>query len=141
MSVSTVITALQTEWATLSGVTKAPTAMPASLNTADLPMALSFPGPGQWNLHSLTLKRQERNYVVKVYLAPVAQGQGVDEGFQDTVTLMQTFGAAALDWPTWKSTSFENITSITDNGHEILSFAELNYHGFTLTLTVVEKPL
>ena len=141
MSIKTVTTALQTKWASLSGVTSAPTEMPASLNSADLPIALTYPGPGTWNLHSLTMKRGSRTYIVRVFVAPVALGQGVDEGFQDTLTLMQTFGEAALDWSSWRGSDFEQIATITDNGHEILTFAETAYHGFTLQLEIVEKPL
>ena len=140
MSVSSVITALQAKHATLSGVTSAPTAVPASLNTADLPMIITLPGPATWNHAAMALPRTERTYVVRCYIDAVAQGLGVDEGYQSTVTMIQTMGDAYKVWQNWNSTNFEQIRTVSDEGHQILNYAGVDYHGCTFQLSIVEKP-
>lgn len=141
MSISAVITAMQAIHGAISGVTTAPTAVPGALNTADLPMVLMLPGSASWlNLTTdQTLGRQQRDYLVQVYVAPIAQGQGVDEGYQDVVTLLQSFGATYVADITGGG-AFEQMRIIRDSGHQVLQYAGVDYHGFIYTLTIKEKP-
>lgn len=141
MSVSSVISALQAQHATLTGITSAPTRIPASLNTALLPIVITLPASGTWAHAAIGLNRQDRSYKVRLYVAPVAQGEGVDEGYQDTITLIQTLGASYVDWPTWVGTSFEQLREISDSGHIVMSYAGTAFHGCEFTLSIAEKPL
>lgn len=141
MSISSVIAAMQTIHASISGVTSAPTAIPGALNTAALPTVIMLPGPGEWlNLTTdHTLARQVRDYHVNVYVAPIAQGEGIDEGYQTTLTLLQLFGDEYVSDITGGG-AFEQMRIIRDTGHTVLRYADIDYHGFTFILNVKEKP-
>lgn len=141
MSIASVITALQAKHVGLSGVKTAPTAVPSSLNTAQLPIVIVLPGPAAWSNQAIGLTRNDRTYNVRVYVAPIAQGQGIDQGYQATIALMQTLGAAYVDWPNWHGSNFEQMTAIADDGHQVLSYAGIDYHGATFRLNITEKPL
>lgn len=140
MSIASVITALQTKHASLSGIVTAPTAIPAVLDTARLPAVIVLPGPATWSNQAIGLTRNDRVYNVRLYVAPIAQGQGIDEGYQATITLMQTLGAVYTDWPNWHGSSFEQITDVADDGHQVLQYAGIDYHGATFRLNITEKP-
>ena len=92
MSVSTTITGIQAVNAAITGVSSAPTTMPASLKTASLPLAITIPGPAEWQNNSDGWGFQFRTYMVRVYVKPIAQDIPADGGFQDAVTLIQRFG-------------------------------------------------
>ena len=96
MSVSATVTGIQTVNAAITGVTSAPTAMPASLTTAVLPLAITIPGPAEWLNESANFGFQFRTYYVRVYVKPISQDIVADGGFQDTMTLIQRFGDAYL---------------------------------------------
>lgn len=100
MTCAAVVTAFQTLHAAITGVQSAPTAFPASLTTAVLPLVLTRPGPtptagglkgsaGDWYEH-------RRIYLIDVYVKPLAQGAGVDEGYQLAITLLDRFIAAYM---------------------------------------------
>lgn len=139
MSISTTITALQTVHAAISGVKTAPTAFPSVLNTATLPIVLIWPAQGDWNLQAIDLDRCKRRYTVRCFVKPVAQGEaGIDDGYQECVTLLNAFGLAYLDDLTLGST-VDHIRLIQDTGVSNLRWADVAYWGFEYTLEVVEK--
>ncbi len=140
MSVSSVITALQVKHASLTGITTASTTVHASLNTADLPRIITLPGAATWNHAAMAFPRSERIYIVRCYVSPIAQGEGIDEGYQDTVTMIQTMGDAYKVWQDWHGANFEQIATVTDGGHVVLEYAGIMYHGVEFQLTLVEKP-
>ena len=96
MSVSATVTGIQAVNAAVTGVTSAPTAMPASLNTASLPLAITIPGAGEWENLSSGMGYQFRTYIVRFYVAPIARDIPADGGFQDACTLIQAVGDAYL---------------------------------------------
>jgi len=96
MSVSATVTGIQTVNAAISGVTSAPTAMPGSLTTAMLPLAITIPGPAEWQNNSDGWGFQFRTYYVRFYVKPIAQDVVPDGGFQDAVTLIQAAGDAYM---------------------------------------------
>ena len=96
MSVSATVTGIQAVNAAITGVTSAPTAMPASLTTAALPLAITIPGPAEWLNESAGWGFQFRTYMVRVYVKPISRDIPADGGFQDAMTLIQRFGAAYL---------------------------------------------
>lgn len=97
MSVSATVTGIQAVNAAVSGVTSAPTAMPASLNTADLPLAITIPGPCEWANQSDGHAFQFRTYYVRFYVNPISQDIPADGGFQDAMTLIQAVGNAYIE--------------------------------------------
>ena len=91
MDVSAVIIKLQGLHAAITGITTAPTAMPGALNTADLPCVLVYPGEAKHEKAWDTGKREDRTFLVLVYVKPIGQGQGVDEGFQECLPFFERF--------------------------------------------------
>jgi hypothetical protein len=144
MSVSTTITALQTLHNNINGIKAAPTAMPSVLNTSELPIALVWPGDADWRAQAIDLlKRQERTYIVRVYVQPIAREvAGIDKGYQRCITLLQLFGAAYVGDITL-SGDVDHITSITDSGVSgggfELTWGDVGYWGFVYRLRIVEK--
>ncbi len=141
MSITTTVTALQTLHAGISGVKSAPTAMPSNLSTGALPIALVWPGPGEWSLQAMGLKRQERTYEVRVFVQPVAEGiAGPDAGYQACLSLLEAFGQAYQGDPSL-SGSVDQIAACRDDGVTAgaLTWGNVPYWGFVYHLTVVEK--
>jgi len=143
MSVETTMTALQTLHATISGVKTATVAMPSNLSTADLPRVLVWPGEAEWQLAAMGLKRQERVYIVRCFVQPVAQDKpGLDPGYQACVTLLEAFGQAYQDDLTL-SDAVDQIRTVSDSGISgggfELQWGQMPYWGFVYRVTVVEK--
>lgn len=90
MTVAATIEALQALHADVTGVTSAPTAYPPSLESAALPCVLVYAGPGRtrWDDHGGSMKRRERVYLCRWYVASVALGAGADEGMQAAITML-----------------------------------------------------
>lgn len=145
MTIAATHTALCSVVAGSSGIVSAPTAMPTALNAAELPCAIVIPGPCRWNEHAIGLYRQERTYYVNVFVLPVAQGQGVDEGFQKALPILHALGYTLLQNPDLNDTvdrigSDDGRTSFTDGGiRGDMGFAGTEYHGFQVVLPVIEK--
>ena len=143
MSVSATVSALQTLHATISGIKSAPTNMPASLNTADLPIALTWPAEATWQLAAMGLKRQERTYIVRVYVRPVGQNMpGPDKGYDDCVALLEAFGQAYQTNLTLAG-AVDHISAVSDSGPlgggAQLMWGDTPYWGFVYRVTCIEK--
>ena len=143
MSIATTLTALQNVHAAISGIKSAPTAIPSNLSTAALPIVLVWPGPADWQLAAMGLKRQEREYIVRCFVQPTGQDRaGPDPGYQQCVTLLELFGQAYQDDPTLAD-AVDQLRTVSDSGvsgggFELL-WAQTPYWGFVYRVTVVEK--
>ena len=143
MTVLTTISALQTKHAAITGVNSAPTAMPSNLDQVTLPVALVWPGDATWDMQAISLRRQERTYIVRVFVQAVAQGiAGPDEGYQKCAGLVEDFGAAYLS-DLDLSGAVDHISAVRDSGvsgggFELL-WGNVPYWGFVYRVTVVEK--
>ena len=96
MTVATTVAGIQTVNATISGVTSAPTTMPASLTTASLPFAWTIPGPCEWQNNSANWGYQFRTYLIRFYVLPNAQGIPADQGYQAAESLIEAVGRAYM---------------------------------------------
>ena len=139
MSIKAVRRAIQTHVKTLSGIRRSETVMPDTINTADLPLAVTYTGRGVWT--GLTFgehgNQQTRTYVVRVYVEPIGQGV-TDERYTAAEELMQTvaksFQSASVSG-VWK------FTEITDSGVMAdgrLAWANVPYVGFEVTIKAVQ---
>jgi len=142
MSVQTTVAAIQAINVAITGMKRAPTTMPSNISTADLPMALVWPGDAEWSLQAMGLKRQQRVYIVRVFVAPVAQDRPVDGGYQKCLPLLEAFGQAYQSNTTLNN-AVDHIQECLDSGISGGGF-ELNwggtpYWGFLCRITVVEK--
>jgi len=140
-SFATVISAIQTVNAAITGVTSAPTTVPASLNTADLPCAITTVGSLRGYQQAVGMPRVDVTYEVRVYVAPVAQGEGVDEKYQDMLTLLKRFMDAYHTQQKAGGFFSDNVEQFHEFSADAypLTFADTLYHGFTIRLTVVQK--
>ncbi len=143
MTVSTTLTALQTKHAGITGIASAPTAIPGNLDGVKLPVALTWPAEATWDMQSIGLRRQERTYIVRVYVQAVAQGiAGPDQGYQACVALLEDFGAAYMADLSLGG-AVDHISAVRDSGvsgggFELL-WGQVPYWGFVYRVSVVEK--
>jgi hypothetical protein len=142
VTVANTLAAFKTLHGAISGVSDAPAGVLASLQSAHLPLVQTIPGEAVWNLHATALRRQSRVYLVRVYVAPVAQGRGLDEGWSKCVPLLEAFGNAYVANPNL-SGAVDQIgwsdTPITDSGITVLEHNGTYYHGFEYRVPVIEK--
>ncbi len=143
MTIAATITALQTLHATIAGVNTAPTVFPSNLNTATMPIVLTWPGEADWRAQAVGLKREQREYIVRCYVAPISQDKaGPENAYTLCNTLLNLFGRAYLDNPTL-SGAVDNILTILDSGVSggtfDLTWAGIAYWGFVFRLGIVEK--
>lgn len=126
--------------ASTAGITTASTSLPATLNAVNLPWAVVIPGPASWNEHADGLYRQLRTYVIRVYVKPVAQGKGVDEGIQACLAPLNAVGRLFLTNYSLDNTVDEVVQPFEDSGIlGDLEYAGVPYHGFEFRIQVKEK--
>lgn len=140
-SLQDIIAAIQDVNVTIAGVKAAPTVMPAALNTADLPCALVFVGDFVGTQQAIGMSRCNETFIVRVYVRPIAQGQGVDQGYQEMLELLQAF----IDkYHEQQQTGgmfgglAEQVRDFSGNAAPLM-FAGTLYHGFEIRLEVVQK--
>lgn len=143
MTVLTTLEALQTLHLSVDGISAAPTAMPSNLDQVTLPCALVWPGEATWDMQAVGLKRQERIYLVRVYVQPVAEGiAGPDAGYQLCAGLVEKVGAAYLADLSLGG-AVDHINAVRDSGVSgggfELKWGGVDYWGFVYRVTVVEK--
>lgn len=140
------ITAAQALNATIAGMRSAPAVYPPSLPASDLPLALSAVGPGvvDWESHAGDYIRDGFTLIVTVYVAPLGQGMGVDEGMRKAITLLD---ATLAKWRTAGALSNGAEVDIDRPGirhsgvRNDLQYSEPDtyYRGFRLEIPVYER--
>ena len=145
MTIATTIAAIQAVNAGIAGVKRAPTTIPGSLQTAELPMALVFVGPGQpervsdFSLHF-------RTFYVRFYVKPVARGIKPDEGYRQAYGLLQTVIETYLSDITLggavqhigRGARYDPPT-LEDSGVVEMMYGETAYHGFEIVIVTKEQ--
>lgn len=140
--VKDVITTFQSLHAGIQGVASAPTAYPRSVNTADLPMVLTFPSQAITEMRTFkTVKRSSvRDYSVRLYIEPSGQDR-YDNVMQIGITLLQRF----LDryWSNYVlSENLVHIQEIRDSGivtgGDLVGDRGLVYAGVAYTGVIFE---
>ena len=146
MTIATTIAALQVVHLTITGVSSAPTSMPSNLDQVKKPTVLVIPSAATWNPATAGLsglRRQSREYEVRCYVQPVAQGiTGIDAGYDACVTLLDAFGNKYLADISLGNT-VDNIRAISDSGvrggQGGPQWAQVDWWGFIYRVTVSEK--
>lgn len=139
MSVLATVAAFQALHETITGVATAPDKLPATITMENCPLVFTFVGPCEWQESSVGLKAQDREYIIRCFVAPVAQGEGLDENYQKAIPLIEAFGLAYLDNKRL-SGAVEQMPSIYDEGIGQIIWQGHAYHGFVYRVTVREKP-
>lgn len=140
MSIATVRTALQEFNAAIDGVKRAPIEQQTVINSADCPFVLAWPEQAEWTRHSGAWSEVRRTWLISVYVKPLAQGRGIDDGYVKACELLEAFGQAYMsDDGLTLSGAVAHVTDVTDEGVMVGEFAGVKYHGFKLRAVVTEK--
>jgi hypothetical protein len=155
MTITTTQAAMQTLNRSITGVKTAPAEYPSGeLPTAHLPMAITWPSDSATSNAAMGFNVSQRYYSVNVYVMPVQQGRGTDEGWALAMTLLQRFVDAYLDSDnillvtgTYQASVRTGTDQpISDNGIEVLAYPPPatgiegwpHYFGFQLRVLVKE---
>ena len=144
MSISAIISALQTRHAAISGVASAPTAYPTGLNEADLPLMLTDASKGhtEWETHGGDLALETRAYRARCFCLGTGLGVGIDQGKQQAIAVLDAVLASYRSNPTLTSTAAIRIEAgLDDTGIVQLRYTdpETTYWGFELMVSVEER--
>jgi hypothetical protein len=145
MSISAIITAMQTRHATITGVTSAPTAYPTSLKAADLPCVLTdaLKGKTEWGAHGGDLALETRAYRVRCFCLPGGLGIPIDQGKQQAITVLDATLASYRSAPDLTSTAAIKIeVGVEDTGVKSdmrYTDPDTLYYGFELLVSVEER--
>ncbi|MBU0495039.1 MAG: hypothetical protein KKA73_25185 [Chloroflexi bacterium] len=139
MSVSTIYDAIMATARTVDGL-KCPLERPGSLTSDLLPCALVVVGPGTWGEQAVGLKRQDRKFILPVYVWPLVAGEGPDDGLTRCLPLLQAVGNAFLAAPTLGGVLDQSL-KLSDGGvRGNMTYGGTLYWGFEFAIDVVEKP-
>ena len=155
MSGTTTMNLLQSINATFAGIRTAPqvSAYPTALNTAALPMALTWPSDATWQRKGGfgALNREDRTYRILVFVEPLGQSD-----IPTRIGVAATLMATMIEGYLFRTTSRIGLAlpdSPTEGTHQIviaegphsdgglvsnLQFGQVAYHGFELRVRVRE---
>lgn len=91
MDVGAIVSKFQELHLEIEGVVSAPTEMPGALVTEMLPCVLVYPGPAEHAVPFYAGRKEMRDWLVRLYVWPIGQGQGVDEGYQRCLPFLDRF--------------------------------------------------
>ena len=144
MSITAITEALQDIHAGIDGIASAPQPAKyrAAIDTGDLPLVLTWPGPSEWGPQALGLNRSDRTYIVRVYVEPIGQGTLAQRTLQ-IMPLLDAIGQAYLNDRSLGG-AVDHIGgpmgAITDTGAVVLPpLAGIEYAGFEFRVPVTEK--
>ncbi len=156
MTITTVIAALQTINAAVTDVDNAPTDYPSTIEAADLPMVIVWPGAVEAE-GGMMGKQAWRRYQIILYVKPAGAGRGISEGWNETKTMLQNLLEAYLN-PDNHQLNVAGIynaniipdrasgNGVTDGGFEIIAWPPPatgtegfpHYFGAQLQVTIKE---
>lgn len=145
MTIAANIAALQARHAALTPTVKsAPTAYPTGLNAADLPLVLTDAAKGrtEWESHGGDVTMETRAYRVRCFCLAGALGEGIDQGKQQAIAVLDAVLASYRSAPTLTSTAAIRIEAgVEDTGIVLLKYThpDTTYWGFELLVSVEER--
>lgn len=151
MSIAAIIQAFQTRHAAISGVTSAPIQYPTGINTTDLPLILTDAGRGrtEWESHGGDYTREVRVYRVRCFCLPGGLGEGIDQGKQQAITILDALLANYRSNPVLTTTAAILIEARGMHAHGVedtgvvgtmkYTDPETQYYGFELSVSVEER--
>ena len=139
---------LQEIHATIDGVRSAPKRMPDTIHESWLPCVVTYPGPAQHGLAARDRRREDREYVVRLYVRPFTLGKDTDQGFSECVPFLDRFVDKYMDDSVvvpstgeWEELRFE--AGQGDGGVGIIPLHGVRngpqYWGIVFDLTIIYK--
>lgn len=158
MSIRLAIEKMQAIHSSIPGIKRAPIHYPASIDTMDLPLVLTWPGQGTSHQEAYnSLRRWDKTFVVRCYVDPATQGIR-DEKIQKAIDLLQLFMEYYINPENIKLYSGNPLVNdvayhltinvsldnpIVDTGIVALPYGasidQKSYHGFELLVPIYEK--
>lgn len=139
MSTVTIAAALQGMFKGISGIKTSDTRMRGDLTRASLPLVWTYPEDGRWTeLTQGSSVTNIRQYATQVFVAPVAAGASIDEGYQKVLPLMDAMGVFFRDNVIVTGTNGIILGLIADSGVVVLVKNGVEYHGFEFRYGVRE---
>lgn len=142
MSASDVASALQTINIGITGVNSAPTEMPGYLNTSRLTTVLVLAGPAEHTEASMRHLQTVRSWTCWVYVRPIGTGRGVDEGYQETIVMLDRFRDEYATQAHTSNANWECLRLVADSGvradMRLKEAGTEQYWGFTFAVEVTE---
>ncbi len=147
MSIANTLALLGTLHKGIEGVVAVPTAYPGSINTADLPLVITWPGRATTRpltARALTV-RSERQYSVRVFMEAIGQ-DNYDTPAQNGIVMLNRFLAKYFQNPTLAD-GYTQIVQVVDSGLTVggnyvasasLVYGGNWYKGFVCDLTIIE---
>lgn len=147
MSVRNTIRMLQSLHASVPGIVSAPERFPGSIQSADLPLVIVWPGNGvtQKITSRGLVTRTERRYSVRVYVEALGQNDYSSPAYQ-SIDLIQEFIDVYMNNHTLED-GYTEIVRIEDSGvisgGDVQAMAAMNYagnwyRGVVFTLVILE---
>lgn len=148
MAILDTINLLQGIHKSIDGVKTCPSRYPGSLNAAELPAVIVWPGGGDTEAVTsrFEVRSTTREYLIRCFMEPFGKGD-YDTAPRDGMELLTKF----LDTYTLNpilSDGYTKIVSIRDSGiiagtaslvgSSSLSYAGIFYKGFTMNISVIE---
>lgn len=135
MSIDAIKTQLANTQEGVTGVKRAFAQAPNTLSPADLPAFVNFTGAAEYSGASFGAQRIERNYLMRLFVAPVSRGIGGEgerlvEPFFERVRA--AFPASTLDGKVVKA------QLAGDTGVSVLPFGGVEYLGIEFRLQTIE---
>lgn len=149
MSVLNTIEQLQALNATVVGVKRTPVKYPGSLNSADLPAVIVWPGPGETVpvTARAMVTRTNREYSVRVFVEAVGQsdhdtpardGAALLDRFLETYFETQVLADGHTQIVRVRDSGLISGTGAVVGGLATLTYAGVFYKGFVLSVNVLE---
>lgn len=111
-----VTTALQAINATIDGIKKTPTDCPGYINTSEMPLVFAWCGPADHNTSSFQHLTTARTWWVRIYVKPLGQGRGVDQGYQEAMVFLPLLRQEYATQEHTSNTAWDCLRVVGDSG-------------------------
>ncbi len=137
MTLTTVCNAIQDLIGASTRITSAPhiDAWPSEINSADLPISLTRPGPGSWPHECIADVWDRRTYISEIYVKANAEGL-YHEGIVDTLAIIQDLGERLTTGYHVSGTLIDSEPR--DRGLVILPYGGQEYRGTVFEIDASE---
>jgi hypothetical protein len=142
VSIAATLDAIEDVLATVSGLERVYRHKAESIESGDLPAAVTYSGPTIGNgsqFGGATFRQTDRAYIIDVYVRPIVEATW-EENIAEAETLLDACVDAFLTLTNITlSGAVTSIESITDTGVVVMTLGNNTYTGFQLTLACMGK--
>lgn len=139
MSLQNIFTKLQTLHTTVTGITRAYTYPPNSINTGDAPCIWAVPDTGEYSLYSQNGRRIDHHVIVRIYGTPIGQGADPEARLLELTPFVERISNLYLANQSLESTDY--VVSIDADSYQfvVAAYGKTNWAALEFRVTVTEK--